>query len=220
MQFIFSSIGRKYLMGIAGLVWTGFVLGHMLGNLTLFISPEAYNSYGHAIVSNKVLLYGTEAALIASLLVHVLVGISLSLQNKKAKPKAYASGGSAVKKASLASKTMIWQGLIILAFIIYHILTFKLGTEYWVSYNGIEMRDLHRLIIEVFQDPMYVFGYVFCLVLIGLHLSHGFGSAFQSLGLNHPKYTPLIKTLSWAYGVVVALGFIAQPLYVYFIYEG
>jgi len=217
---LFSSIGRKYLMGIAGLVWTGFVLGHMLGNLTLFISAEAYNRYGHAIVTNKPLLYATEGALIGSILIHVIIGVWLTLQNKKANSGKYKVGGSAKKKASTASKTMIWQGSLLLAFIIYHIITFKLGTEYLINYDGVEMRDLHRLIVEVFQDPLYVFGYVFCLLLLGLHLSHGLGSAFQSVGFNHPRYTPLIKKASIAYGFVVALGFIAQPLYVYFIYEG
>ena len=207
-------------MGIAGLVWTLLVFGHMLGNLTLFISPQAYNSYGHAIVSNKPLLYGTEAALILSILVHVFLGIWVSLQNKKATPGKYAVAANSQKKASWASKTMVWQGSIILVFIILHLCTFKYGTEHWVIYDGVEMRDLHKLIVEVFANPEYVIGYVISLVLLGFHLSHGFGSAFQSLGFNHPRYTPAIKTMSWVYGVVVALGFIAQPVYVYFVYKG
>ena len=215
-----SSIGRKYLMGIAGLVWTFFVLGHMLGNLLILVSPEAYNAYGHAIITNKPLLYATEAALLLSILVHAGLGIRLSLDNKKANPNKYSVSGGKAKAASFASKTMVWQGLLILAFVIYHLITFKYGEVYTVVYDGVEMRDLHRLIVEVFSSPLYVFGYIFCLILIGLHLSHGFGSAFQSLGFNHPKYTPTIKKISWIYGVIIAAGFIVQPLYVYFIHQG
>jgi len=215
-----SSIARKYVMGIAGLVWTFFVLGHMLGNMTIFLGPEAYNAYGHAIVSNKPLLYGTEAALILGLLTHVILGILLSRENRKAKPKKYAVAAQNKKKVSTASKTMIWQGSIILVFIIYHLITFKYGAEYLVTYDGVEMRDLHRLIVEVFQSPLYVLGYVLCLFILGFHLTHGFGSAFQSLGFNHPRYTPVVKTVSWFYGIVVAAGFIVQPLYVYFFHQG
>ena len=89
-----------------------------------------------------------------------------------------------------------------------------------VEYAGEEMRDLHRLVMEVFQDPLYVAGYVICLILLGIHLSHGFSSVFQSFGWNHPKYTPLIKKAGWAYAVIVAAGFISQPLYLFFIYQG
>lgn len=220
MSFLSSSIGKKYLMGLAGAGWTLFVAGHMAGNLLIFAGPEAFNSYGHAIVSNKPLLYGTEVFLVVCLLVHVSLGINLTMQNKKAKPKKYATAANSDKKSSFAAKTMAVQGSLILAFIIYHLITFKWGKVYWVEYDGVQMRDLFRLVTEVFSDPAYVVGYVVCLLLLGLHLSHGASSVFQSLGINHPRYTPVFKKLGWAYALVVAGGFIAQPVYVFLFMGG
>ena len=203
-------------MGLAGAGWTLFVLGHMAGNLLIFAGPEAFNRYGHAIVSNKPLLYGTEAFLIVCLLTHVILGIQLTLQNKKAKPTKYAVSPGKEKRSSMASKLMAIHGSVILIFIISHLNTFKYGKEYWVEYGGETMRDLHRLVIEVFSMPEYMIGYVICLVLLGFHLSHGASSVFQSLGVNHPRYTPVIKKAGLLYALIVSAGFIAQPVYVFF----
>jgi succinate dehydrogenase / fumarate reductase cytochrome b subunit len=216
LSFLSSSIGKKYIMGLAGAGWTLFVLGHMAGNLLIFAGPKAFNSYGHAIVSNKPLLYGTEAFLIVCLLTHVILGILLSLQNKKAKPQKYAVSASPAKKSSLASSTMAIHGTIILIFIITHLFTFKFGTEYFIEHDGVMMRDLYRLTIEVFQQPLYMVAYIFCLFLLGFHLSHGTSSLFQSLGLNHPRYTPVIKKVGFMYAMIVTLGFMSQPIYVFF----
>ncbi len=216
MNFLSSSIGKKYLMGIAGAGWTLFVLGHMAGNMLIFAGPEAFNRYGHAIVSNKILLYGTEAFLLVCLITHVTLGIILTLQNKKAKPKGYAESAVPKKRSQLASRTMALHGTIILIFIITHLNTFKYGKEYWVEYGGETMRDLHRLVIEVFSQPVYLVGYIVCLFLLGFHLSHGASSVFQSLGANHPKYNPAIKKAGLAYAIIVAVGFMSQPIYVYF----
>ena len=215
MGFLSSSIGKKYVMGLAGAGWTLFVLGHMAGNLLIFAGAEYFNKYGHAIVSNKPLLYGTEAFLIICLLVHVSFGINLTLKNKAAKPQKYAVGASTAKKSSWASSFMAIQGSLILAFIIYHIMTFKYGPVYWVEYDGVKMRDLFRLVSESFQDPMYVGVYLVCLSLLGLHLSHGVSSIFQSLGFNHPRYTPTLKKVGFLYAVIVVGGFIAQPIYLF-----
>lgn len=203
-------------MGLAGAGWTLFVAGHMAGNLLIFAGPEAFNRYGHAIVSNKPLLYGTEAFLIVCLLVHVVMGVILTLENKKAKPQKYAVEANTAKRSSWASKFMALHGTIILVFIITHLFTFKFGPEYWVEYDGETMRDLFRLTTEVFSDPAYVVGYIVCLLLLGFHLSHGAASVFQSLGANHPKYTPAIKKAGFAYALVVAGGFMSQPIYIFF----
>jgi succinate dehydrogenase / fumarate reductase, cytochrome b subunit len=214
VSLIQSSIGRKMIMGLCGGVWALFVFGHMAGNMLILVSAEMYNKYGHAIVSNKPLLYGTEAILLGTVLIHAFFGIMLSIENRKARPSKYAMSPSGEKRATTASRTMIYHGSILLFFIVYHLITFKYGTEYAVTYDGVEMRDLHRLVIEVFQNPMYVAGYIVCLGLLGWHLSHGVSSLFQTLGWNHPKYTPFIKVASCIYGVVITAGFISQPLYV------
>lgn len=214
-KFFSSTIGKKYLMGITGLVWAGFVFSHMAGNLLMFVSPDLYNNYGHMITSGA-LIYAVEAVLIISLIVHVYCAISLTMQNKKARSQGYAVGPNGSKGATLASKTMAQQGALILAFIISHILAFKYGTYYETTVNGTPMRDLYRLVVEAFTSPGFVAWYVIALVLLGFHLSHGVGSIFQSLGLRNAKTEPTIKKISVVYAAVVALGFIAQPVYIFF----
>ena len=97
-----------------------------------------------------------------------------------------------------------------------HLFTFKYGTHYTTTIAGVEMRDLHRLVIEIFEDPIYVGWYAVALVAVGFHLSHGFYSAFASLGIYHPRYSPWLNRLGYVYAIVVAGGFLSQPLYVFF----
>lgn len=214
-DFLTSTIGKKYLMGLTGLVWAGFVFGHMVGNMTIFVSPDLYNYYGHAITSNKILLYGTEAVLILSLIVHIALAINLTIQNNRAKGNMKLSPPVGPKKTPLASQTMIIQGTMLLAFIILHLITFKYGNVYETTVDGVKMRDLAKLMFEVFSQPWAVVWYVVSLLLLCAHLKHGFGSVFQSFGLLHPSYQRKIKVASWAYAIVVTAGFISQPLYVY-----
>jgi len=216
LSLVKSSIGKKFLMGLSGLVWSGFVFGHMAGNMLILVSGDAYNMYGHAIVSNKPLLYGTEIILMCALITHVVLAALLTLENQKARPVGYVSEPAGAKRASVAAKTMKYTGSIVLFFLIYHLITFKYGPHYTTTVNGVEMRDMHRLVVEVFQNPIYVVGYLVSLGLLATHLKHGFSASFQSLGFRHPRYTPFLKTLSIVYAVVVAAGFISQPLYVFF----
>lgn len=213
-SFFCSSVGKKYLMGISGLIWAGFVFGHMAGNMLMFIGADLYNQYGHALTSGM-LIYAVEAVLLVSIITHVGLAINLTLENRKAKGSRYAVGPSAQKGGSLASRTMAAQGSLILAFIILHLITFKFGTYYETTVNGVVMRDLHRLMVEVFQSPGYVAWYVVCLVLLGFHLSHGVKSIFQSFGVLTEKWSRAFHKISIVYAVVVALGFLAQPIYVF-----
>ncbi len=202
-------------MGLTGLGYCGFVLSHMAGNLLLLISAEAYNKYSHAIVSNKPLLYGAETALVVMLLLHVICAISVTLENRAARPVSYALNASGDKATSLAARTMALTGLFILAFLILHIVTFKYGEYYSATYDGVEMRDLHRLVSEKFQSPLYTGWYLFCLALLGLHISHGFSAAFQSLGIvgaRHPK----LRMTALGFAALIACGFIVQPLFFFF----
>lgn len=218
MSFWTSSIGRKYLMGISGLIISGFVLAHMAGNLIILLGERAYNSYSHALVSNLPLLYGTEIVLLLAFLTHIFMGVWLTVENKRARKGSYVRGTHGEKAANFASKSMAYQGVVLLFFVIWHLITFKYGPYYTVIYDGVEMRDLFSLLVERFSDPVYVAGYFVCMVVIGVHLSHGVSSSLQSLGLNHPKYSPKIRKVSIAYGIIIALGFISQPLYIYFIH--
>jgi len=209
-----STVGRKYLMGITGLIWAGFVLIHMIGNMLLFVGPDAYNTYSHTLTSME-LIYVAEAILVIALLVHIYCALSLTLSNRAAKNQKYAVKAK-VKRSAFASSTMGIQGSIVLVFIILHLITFKYGTEYETTVHGVAMRDLARLVVEVFQNPTVVAWYVVALVLLGFHLSHGFSSSFQSLGLMNGTYREPLRKLSWAYAIIVAAGFISQPLYAYF----
>jgi succinate dehydrogenase / fumarate reductase, cytochrome b subunit len=218
-EFLKSTVGRKYVMGLTGLIWMGFVLAHMLGNMLIFVSADLYNAYGHAIVSNKPLLYVAEAVLVLGLVMHVATAISLTRQNKKSRSTTYAVSPSGPKGASVASRTMAIQGSIVLAFVILHLITFKYGTVYMTTVNGVEMRDLHRLIIEVFKAPGYVGWYVVSLVLLMFHLSHGAQSVFQSFGLLQRKMQKSLNLLAWGYAIVVAMGFLSQPAYVFLFHK-
>lgn len=215
LEFLKSTVGRKYLMGLTGLVWMGFIFGHMAGNMLILVSADAYNKYGHAIVSNKPLLYGTEAIILLALIVHVCCAISLTIRNKTSKGSRYAMNSNGEKAASLGSRYMAIQGSAILAFIILHLITFKYGTHYEVVVDGVQMRDLHRLIVEVFQSPGYVAWYVVALTLLLFHVRHGVTSVFQSLGFLERKMQSGIQKLAWGYAVVVIAGFLSQPLYVF-----
>ena len=218
MGYFSSSVGRKHLMGISGLAISLFSLTHMLGNMIIFLGSDAYNKYGHAITSNKLLLYTAEIGLVVMFGMHTYLGIKLSIENKAARKQKYALPTNGAKKAEFASKSMFYHGMVLLGFLIYHLITFKYGPEYMVNIDGVEVRDLFKLIVEKFHQTSYVVGYVTCMAFIGVHLSHGFNSSFQSLGFNHPRYRPKIRKLSIAFAILVGVGFASQPLYVYFVY--
>jgi succinate dehydrogenase / fumarate reductase cytochrome b subunit len=205
-------------MGVTGLVWSLFVLTHMMGNLLLFVGADAYNKYSHAIISNP-MVYLAEAGLVLTLLMHVVSGVKLTLENRSARPQKYAMPTNGDKAARFQSKWMAFHGLLLLAFIITHIITFKYGPGlaegYVTTVGGVQMRDIHRLVVEVFHNPGALAWYALALVAVGLHLSHGFYSAFASLGIYHPKFTPCLSKFGYLYAVIVALGFLAPPVYVF-----
>lgn len=219
IKFLTSTVGKKYLMGLSGLIWTGFVFAHMAGNMLMFISPEAYNTYGHNLVSGN-LIYIVETVLILALMTHVGLAISLTMENRRSRPQGYAVQAGPDKGSRWASRTMAIHGTIILIFLVSHLLTFKFGVYYETTVDGVVMRDLFRLMVEIFTQPLYLVWYFISLILLGFHLSHGVGSIFQSFGLLHPTYQPLIKMVSWVYALVVVVGFLSQPIAVALFYRG
>lgn len=219
LEFIKSTIGRKYIMAITGLVWMGFIVGHMAGNMLILVSGDMFNAYGHAIVSNKILLYGAESVLVLALIAHVASAISLTIQNRTSRESRYAAAPKGDKAASLRSRTMALQGSVILFFIITHLATLKYGTHYDTTVDGVQMRDLHRLVVELFTQPGYVAWYVISLVLLMFHLSHGANSIFQSFGILERKMQDKLKKFAWFYAVIVCLGFISQPVYVFLMHK-
>lgn len=218
-RFASSSIGKKQIVAVTGLGLVGFVIAHLAGNLLALLpdGEKAFNSYSHALISNP-LIYVAEAGLLALFLVHIGLAIKLTLENRAARgPVRYAMIKSRGKpsRRSFASQTMILSGALLLVFTVLHLLTFKFGQHYETTVDGVVVRDLHRLVLEVFRSPGYVAWYVVCMIVLGLHLHHAIASVFETFGIDHPRWTPLInagsKVVAWA----IALGFIAIPVAIF-----
>lgn len=214
-NYFTSSIGKKQITAFTGLGLLGFTATHLAGNLLLLIGPDTFNAYGHALVSNK-LIYLAEAGLIGMFLLHITMAAILTTKNMAARGKRYYVKNRTGHGESIASMTMPYTGLIILVFIIIHLISFKYGTHYETSVDGVVMRDLYKLVVEYFANPLYVGWYCFAMIALGLHTGHGLQSSMQTFGLNHPSYTPWIKKASVAYGVLVAIGYSGLAVFCYF----
>jgi len=217
-QVFRSSIGKKLLLGATGLIWASFVIVHLIENLLLFAGPELFNKYVHALTSLGPVLYVAEFFLVITLLLHFFYAIKVTLENNSARSIKYAkvnTAGGASKKG-IATSTMIYTGLLIIIFIVIHLFNFKYGTHFNVTYDKIEMRDLYRTVIEFFANPINVTLYVVVMILLGTHLSHGFWSAFQSLGLNGRRFTPFVHSFGILVATVLAVGFVGIPLFFFF----
>ena len=199
-------------MAVTGLLLCGFLISHLVGNFLLFVGPDAFNKYSHLLVSNP-LIYLAEVILGVLFLSHILMAFKLTYENKKARPEAYYMRKNSGRGSTLASSTMPYTGVVALIFLVNHIIGLKFGTHYDTVVGGIQMRDIYRTTFEYFQDPIHVALYIVAMVALGLHVSHGFWSAFQSLGMNHPKYMPKIQCFSKIYGLIVTIGFSSLPLY-------
>lgn len=219
-SFVTSSVGKKIMTGVTGLALCLFVLSHLIGNLLLLVSADAFNRYTYKLEQMGVLLYLIEAGLLIAFLVHAATGIQIYINKRRARPEDYVKKGNAggVSKKSWSSLSMPFTGIILLAFLVLHLKTFKYGPRYETLVDGILMRDLYRLVIEVFQSPVYVTAYVAVMALLGVHLRHGFWSAFQSLGANHPRYNPIIFGTGIIFTLVIAFGFIVLPVWIYVAY--
>jgi succinate dehydrogenase / fumarate reductase cytochrome b subunit len=210
-----SSIGSKLLIALTGLGLFIFLIGHLTGNLLFIVSPDAFNQYGHTMVNNP-LIYAIEFGLAAIFLLHIVQTIRLYAGSKSARPVPYVKKQRAGRpsRKNLASSTMIATGITILAFVVLHLRAFKFGA--WYEGAG-GIRDLYRLQLEIFSSPGYVAFYMLSMVLIGFHLWHGVPSFVQSLGFDHPTYTPRVLWGGRAVAVVIAGGFFFLPLYTYLI---
>lgn len=210
-----SSLINKLIIASTGLGLAAYLVVHLAGNLVVFAGRRAFNEYSHVLVSNP-LIVPIEIGLVGIFVIHVYQTVTTWWRSRQARPVPYVErrwAGPPSRK-SWASTTMIATGLVALAFVILHVATFRYGPYYTV--DGGNVRDLYRLELEVFQNPYWVGFYVVGLTLIGFHTWHGIASAFESMGLHHPHYTPrLILATRWLV-VLVMGGFILIPLVVYF----
>jgi succinate dehydrogenase / fumarate reductase cytochrome b subunit len=217
VSFVTSSIGRKLVMAITGLLMIGFLVTHMSANLLVIFDPEGYNAYSHALISNP-LIYIAEFGLVALFVGHLISGFAVTLRNRKARPIAYGENNPAghTSRKSLASTSMIISGVVLLVFVPLHILSFKFGTWYQ-SAGQPEVRDLHRLVMEEFQRPSFVIWYLAAMTVLASHAWHGFGSAFESMGIAQRGW---IRGAGQALTAILWAGFSAVPIYVYFLVGG
>jgi succinate dehydrogenase / fumarate reductase cytochrome b subunit len=197
-----SSVGKKSIMAASGLLLTLFICTHLLGNSISFLGREAFNSYAERLHSLGVLIYLFELGLLTLFLIHILTGVILYLENLGARPSRYSVDTSEGGR-SWGSRTMPYTGVIILVFIIVHLMNFHFTDK------SVLIADLVR---ELLSSPGLAFFYIFSLVALALHLSHGFWSLFQSIGFNHEKYNQLLLKGALAFSILVGIIFILIPV--------
>jgi len=201
-----SSVGMKLLIGVTGAALAVYLIIHIAGNLLVFFGPAVFNQYAFVLEGNP-LIAVIEIGLLLIFLVHAYQTVRMYVRNRAARPSRYIEKkrtGPPSRK-TLASSTMIVSGLWLLAFIIIHVKAFRYGTEYDWPAGG---RDLYRLEMENLANPLMAGFYVLSMVVVGSHLWHGVSSSAQSLGLDHPRWTPLVRTAGKIVAVAVAGGFI------------
>ena len=213
-----SSLGKKYLMALTGLFLCSFLIIHFLGNIALFTNPVQFNEYTRFMSSNPIIRV-MEIVLVAGFLTHIIDAIMLTRANKKAQPVKYAMDK---KQSSWYSRNMGLTGSVILAFLVLHLQSFWYGYKfgspaYATDSAGLPIKDMYTMVIEAFGEFWYSGLYVIAVTLLGIHLNHGFQSAFQSVGLRHKKYTPTIKMLGTAFSILITLGFVSFPIYFFII---
>ncbi|MFH1984840.1 MAG: succinate dehydrogenase cytochrome b subunit [Pseudomonadota bacterium] len=200
-----SSVGKKVMMALTGLSFCGFLAAHLAGNLTLYGGREAFNGYAAHLHSLGPLVTVAEIGLLTLALVHVTTGLLLVYQNFMARPERYAVSARAGGR-TIGSATMPYTGVLILLFVIFHLANF-----HFVDKSHTTIFDI---VSRAFSSPLYVALYIAAMVVVALHVSHGFWSLFQTLGANHPKYMPLIMAASVIFALVVGVGFGFLPIYV------
>ena len=215
-----SSIGRKLLMSLTGFFLILFLIIHLLGNLAIFSEDGglAFNTYA-AFMSHNPLIEVVSYALYISILAHAIIAGWLWITNKMARPARYAVS-KANENSTWASRSMMLLGSLLFFYILIHLKDFwwyyKMGGNYEFDVDANGNRDLFSMVIEQFKSPLTLGIYLVGLIALSIHLWHGFQSAFQTLGLENERYTPLIKFLGKLYALIVPLGFAAMPIYVYF----
>jgi len=203
-----SSIGKKVAMAASGIVIVGFSIGHMLGNLQVYLGPEPYNAYAEALKGNLPLLWGTRIVLLLAFGAHIYTGIQLGLRKKAARPVRYKNAPNI--EADFASKSMYLSGPLLLLFLIFHLLTLTLGVTFGAL--DFDAHDAYTNMVGGFTHVWVSGLYIVSMVALGLHLFHGVFSIFQSLGLNHPRYNAFRRDLAIGVATLVTLGNISFPV--------
>jgi succinate dehydrogenase / fumarate reductase cytochrome b subunit len=207
-----TSVGTKLLIGVTGFALVFYLIIHIAGNLTVFAGPAFFNKYAFTLESNP-LIPVIEIGLLLIALIHVYKTVRMYLGNQQARPVSYARKKYAGKpsRKTLASSTMIFSGLWLVLFLIIHVPTFRSEKYEWAA-GG---RDLYRIEMEAFSNPLIVAFYVVSMIVVGSHLWHGSWSFLQSLGVDHPTWTPRFMKAGRVLAVVIAGGFIVIAVWAY-----
>lgn len=217
LGFLESSIGKKIMVAAAGFLLCGFLVTHLAGNLLMFVGADgvAFNHYAEALEHNP-LLPVAEIGLVALFLLHIALSVRATLANRAARPEGYeVYKGKGARTPG--SRTMAVTGTLILAFIIIHVATFKYDIGGLKGQIEGQEESLFAHVVGWFKNPFYAAFYVLAVGGVGLHLSHGVQSAIQTFGLNHPRYTPMLKKAGLAFAFMIFVGFASLPVYFGFI---
>lgn len=223
---LFSSLGKKYFMGLSGLMLSGFIIIHLIGNLTLLSNNrDPFNKYADFLTQQTGnVVYIAEFMLAAIFFIHFIYAIVITYHNLfKARPVRYAKVVNAknTSRKSLGSVTMIYTGIVIIVFTILHLFHFKFGEMVmYTTADGHYIRDLYAIVYQFFGSLFNVIFYILVMVLLGFHLSHGAWSAFQSLGLNGKRFTPFAYSAGVIFAIVMAIGFVYLPVYIFILMGG
>jgi succinate dehydrogenase / fumarate reductase cytochrome b subunit len=211
--FVDTTIGKKAIIAVTGLVLFGFAIGHMAGHLQVFLGPDVYNGYAHLLKSSAAVLWGVRLLLIASVALHIWASFSLVALSSAARPVGYRQKQDVA--TTYAARTMKYSGPIVLAFLVYHIAHFTAPGIAMGNYVH-DPEDAYSNYVNAFHVPWVTATYVIAVSLLGVHLSHGAWSFMQTLGFNHPKYNEKRNAIAKGFALFVTLGFILVPLAVQF----
>ena len=214
IAFFRSSIGKKFVVALTGVVLIAFVIGHLLGNLQIFIGPDWVNGYAEHLRELGPLLWAIRIGLLITVLLHIYFTILLAIENRRARPKGYVR--KEYVKASLASRHMVVSGLVVLAFVVFHLLHFtarKFNPKFPLLQNDpLNHYDVYSMMVYGFQNVYVSAFYIIGLFLLTLHLTHGASSFFQSLGLNDKKLTPRLAFLGRVFAWLLFVGYASIPI--------
>jgi succinate dehydrogenase / fumarate reductase cytochrome b subunit len=205
-RFYESTIGKKAIMAVTGLLLFGFLIAHMLGNLQIFLGPAIMNHYAETLHGNPALLWSVRTILLVCVVLHIWASVQLSAVKRQARPIGYAKYRPI--HSSWASRTMMLSGPIIAAFVVFHLLHLTTGT---IHPDFVPLHAYENLVTGFAVVPFALI-YIVVMIFIGFHLSHGGWSMFQSVGFSHPRYTPLVKKIAAVAAWILIAGFISVPV--------
>ncbi|PIE22496.1 MAG: succinate:quinone oxidoreductase [Planctomycetota bacterium] len=213
-----STVGRKSIVALTGLMLVLFLLGHLLGNLLLYAGQDAMNSYAERLHSLGMGLWVIRAMLLAIFVLHITLAIRLNLHAASARPVPYAKKLDP-QVSSFATRSMVLTGLVVLAYLVYHILHFTVGVIQpdgkaliEIMEGGGQRADVYNMVVTGFQNPLVSISYIVAMALLALHLKHGITSFFQTLGMNHPSYNGFFEKLGMGLSLILFLGFSSLPV--------